>query len=149
MAIEVISEIIPKNGGLFGVTNSSYIVGGTHQVKTIDEMNNIPDRRRKVGMLCYVQDLDKYYILKENSWEEFKSESTSIKLDNTLTEDSKNAVTSSGIYKGIQDALDSKLVILTQSQYDSIKHNNNTIYFIIEDSTTDWHFGSTFPIILS
>nr|DAU11581.1 MAG TPA: hypothetical protein [Bacteriophage sp.] len=34
-------------------------------------MNSIPDDSRKVGMLCYVKEVDKYFKLNsENTWEE-------------------------------------------------------------------------------
>lgn len=45
-----------------------------------------------------------------------------------------------------------KYVVLTQDQYDlMLIHDENTIYFTYEsdDQDSDWHFGDSFPIILT
>lgn len=36
--------------------NTNNHIGGYHQVTTLEEMNNIPDKFKKIGMLCYVKD---------------------------------------------------------------------------------------------
>lgn len=72
MAVELISEIIQKNNGPFALVDSNNIRGGCYSVETIEERNNIPEDRRKIGMLCYVQNEDSYYTLSTNGWQEAK-----------------------------------------------------------------------------
>lgn len=56
MAIEIIDTLGQKNNGIFPLVDSNDVKGGYYQVESIEERNNIPTVRRKVGMLCYVQD---------------------------------------------------------------------------------------------
>ena len=74
MAIELISELTQKNNQKFPLLDSNKLRGGTYQVNTIDDMQNIPTDSRKVGMLCYVKTTDLYYKLNsDNIWEQFNS----------------------------------------------------------------------------
>ena len=66
MAVELISEIIQKNGGKFPLLDSNNLRGGFYSVSTEAERDNIPTERRKVGMLCYVTGDNKYYKLEDN-----------------------------------------------------------------------------------
>lgn len=69
MAIELISEIVQKNGGSFPLMDTNNIRGGFYSVGTESERDSIPVVRRKTGMLCYVIELDKYFRLEEDgSW---------------------------------------------------------------------------------
>lgn len=62
MAVELISEIIQKNGQDFALVDANNIRGGFYQVTTMDERNAIPDKRKKNGMLCFVlNDPDKVF----------------------------------------------------------------------------------------
>lgn len=71
MAIELISELTQKNNQKFPLLDSNKIRGGIYQTAKLTEMNSIPDDSRKVGMLCYVKEVDKYFKLNsENTWEE-------------------------------------------------------------------------------
>ena len=66
MAIELISEIVQKNGGTFPLLDSNNLRGGFYSVNTEAERDSIPINRRKVGMLCYVIEDNKYYKLEDN-----------------------------------------------------------------------------------
>lgn len=66
MAVELISEIVQKNGGSFPLVDSNNLRGGFYSVKTEAERDNIPLERRKIGMLCYVIADNKYYKLEDN-----------------------------------------------------------------------------------
>ena len=66
MAVELISEIIQKNGGKFPLLDSNNLRGGFYSVSTEAERDSIPTERRKVGMLCYVTGDNKYYKLEDN-----------------------------------------------------------------------------------
>lgn len=55
MAIEIIDTLGQKNNGIFPLVDSNDVKGGYYQVSSIEERDNIPTVRRKVGMLCYVQ----------------------------------------------------------------------------------------------
>ena len=71
MAIELISELTQKNNQKFPLLDANKIRGGIYQPTKLTEMNNIPDNCRKIGMLCYVKEVDKYFKLNtENTWEE-------------------------------------------------------------------------------
>lgn len=61
MAINLISNITQKNNGDFWLVDSNAIYGGLYHVQTTAERNNLPTKRLKVGMLCYVQQEDVYY----------------------------------------------------------------------------------------
>ena len=50
MAIQLISEIQPKNGGDFAMVDDQYIKGGFHTVDSTAERDSIPVSRRKAGM---------------------------------------------------------------------------------------------------
>ena len=70
MAVEIISELVQKNNGKFPLVDSNNIRGGFYSVDTLQERNNIPSERLKVGMLCYVKEDNKYYKLDgSGTWE--------------------------------------------------------------------------------
>lgn len=50
MAIQLISEIQPKNGGDFAMVDDQYIKGGFHTVDSTAKRDSIPVSRRKAGM---------------------------------------------------------------------------------------------------
>jgi len=62
MAIQLISEIQPKNGGDFAILDDQYIKGGFHAVKSTAERDNIPASRRKAGMQVSVENGAKYEL---------------------------------------------------------------------------------------
>ena len=72
MAIELISEIVQKNNQDFALIDSNNVRGGVYSVQSVSDRDNIPTKRRKSGMLCYVIDEDKYYKLYNNTWKEAK-----------------------------------------------------------------------------
>ena len=76
MAIELISEITPKNNGDFPMVDSDYIRGGCHQAETYDDMLAIPTSRLKDSTLCLVTTPTRVlYIYDEasNTWTPFSS----------------------------------------------------------------------------
>lgn len=69
MAIELISEIVQKNNGKFPLLDSNNLRGGFYSVTTEENMNSIPTERRKVGMLCYITSINKYFKLNsDGTW---------------------------------------------------------------------------------
>lgn len=72
MAVEVISEIVQKNGLDFALIDSNNLRGGLYSVKTIAERDSIPVKRIKQGMLCYVEDANEYYKLEGSTWSKAK-----------------------------------------------------------------------------
>lgn len=58
------------------------------------------------------------------------SDSEDIVLDDEVSETSENPVKSSGIFTAINDTVDNKFVVLSESEYDSIVHDAETFYFI-------------------
>ena len=67
--IELISEIKQKNNGVFPLIDNNNIRGGIYSVISIQDRDNIPRERQKYGMLCYVQEKDKYYKLVKDALE--------------------------------------------------------------------------------
>lgn len=65
MAIELIDTVRPKNNQPFPIVLSEDIKGGLQYADSYDIMLSIPDRRRSVGMLCYVNN-DQFYSLHED-----------------------------------------------------------------------------------
>ena len=70
--IELISEIKQKNNGVFPLVDANNIRGGTYSVISLQNRDNIPTARRKQGMICYVQEVDKYFKLESTgAWTEW------------------------------------------------------------------------------
>ena len=75
MAIEVISEIIPKNNGKFPIVDSNNIKGGFHSVNTINDLTTIPNLNRQEGMVVYVKNSNTHwYQFIDNNWSVLKIE---------------------------------------------------------------------------
>ena len=69
MAIEVISEITPKNHGQFPIADINNIRGGLHSVTTIEERNSISQSKLKDGMLIFIKnDTQHWYQYSDNKW---------------------------------------------------------------------------------
>lgn len=67
MAITLISNIKQANNGTFALIDSNDIAGGLYHVDTVDEMNQLPVERLKIGMLCYVAGaVNKFYQYQKN-----------------------------------------------------------------------------------
>ena len=57
--------------------------------------------------------------------------SSSLTIDDVLTETSSNPVKSSGIYNGIKTMINAKFVVLTEAEYNAMAtHDANTFYYI-------------------
>lgn len=79
--IELISEIKQKNNGVFPLIDNNNIRGGVYSVNSLQDMYNIPKVRQKQGMLCYVQEADKYYKLESTgAWTEWTVKATGIPI---------------------------------------------------------------------
>lgn len=73
MAIEVISEIVPKNNGKFSIVDTNNVRGGLHSVNNVEDLTNIPDSNKKEGMMVYVKNgTTHWYQLINNNWQIFK-----------------------------------------------------------------------------
>ena len=59
--IPLISHITQKDGGDFWLVDSNAIYGGLYHVNSPNQMRSLPEKRLKYGMLCYVENEDKYY----------------------------------------------------------------------------------------
>ena len=71
MAIELVSNIQPKNNADFYMVDSEYVKGGCHQAETYDDMLAISETRLKDGTLCLVSQPTKslyVYNLASNTW---------------------------------------------------------------------------------
>ena len=76
MAIEIIDTLKQKNNGSFPLVDSNDIKGGYYQVDSIEDRDNIPQVRRKEGMLCYVPGQGIYQLeggLDNSKWVEFST----------------------------------------------------------------------------
>lgn len=78
------------------IVGSSDIKGGIHSVKTHTDLVNLSTTKLEAGMLCYVQDENKYYKYTiDNTWEEAKFGGSGIQMytDSQLKElEEKNDV---------------------------------------------------------
>jgi hypothetical protein len=72
MAIEIISQLKPKNNQTFGLVDANDIIGGYIQVETISDMEAfLSTNKLKEGMLCYVKtvsDTNHMYMYKNGTW---------------------------------------------------------------------------------
>lgn len=64
MPTQIIDTIKQKNGGTFAVAEANDLKGGHYQVATLVERNNIPEERRKEGMLVTVDEDETTYELR-------------------------------------------------------------------------------------
>ena len=63
MSIEVISEITAKNNADFALIDDNNLRGGYQVVTSLEDMNNIPDDKRKAGMQVRCTDSSISYTL--------------------------------------------------------------------------------------
>ena len=87
----IISMIVPTNhADTYATHDSFYGKGGWGEVNTLDERNAIPEERRRIGMVVYVRETFKAYLLKNSlsnaGWVPFN-----IDDEEYVTEDEMNA----------------------------------------------------------
>lgn len=87
----IISMIVPTNhADTYATHDSFYGKGGWREVNTLDERNAIPEERRRIGMVVYVRETFKAYLLKNSlsnaGWVPFN-----IDDEEYVTEDEMNA----------------------------------------------------------
>ena len=87
----IISMIVPTNhADTYATHDSFYGKGGWREVNTLDERNAIPEERRRIGMVAYVRETFKAYLLKNSlsnaGWVPFH-----IDDEEYVTEDEMNA----------------------------------------------------------
>lgn len=93
MGVQIIGELIQKNGQTFPIIDANNIRGGFYQVSTIAERDAIPASRKKKGMLCFVsEDEDKIYTYQWNgsTWEKSKIGSGVEKIDTVADQQNLN-----------------------------------------------------------
>lgn len=73
MGIKLISNIEQANGQDFYLVDSNDVRGGMYYCDNSDDLNLIPSDRLRNGLLCYIEEDDKYYKFKDNEWKEFSS----------------------------------------------------------------------------
>ena len=88
---DIISMIVPTNhADTYATHDSFYGKGGWREVNTLDERNAIPEERRRIGMVVYVRETFKAYLLKNSlsnaGWVPFN-----IDDEEYVTEDEMNA----------------------------------------------------------
>ena len=87
----IISMIVPTHhADTYATHDSFYGKGGWREVDTLDARNNIPEERRRIGMVVYVRETFKAYLLKNSlsnaGWVPFN-----IDGEEYVTEDEMNA----------------------------------------------------------
>ena len=138
MSVPVVDIVTPKyDTDEYPVVEDKHVKGGYHIVQDIDEMNLIPEPRRKEGMLVLNLTDEKLYIYKNNNFELFSIDTSSkygIILSTEITTDTPNDSTfySSLATKSLLDGLSSILI----RRYDStITYNvNDFVYKYFDDS---------------
>ena len=137
MAIEIIDTLGQKNGGIFPLVDSNDVKGGYYQVKSIDERDNIPEPRRKIGMCCYVEDnVDGGVIyqliggIDNSNWQVFETSSEDIHVgdepptnDSIIWVDTSDIEVSNPITEDIIDEIKATFANL-QEQIDSLTTKN-------------------------
>lgn len=114
MAIEIIDTLGQKNNGIFPLVDSNDVKGGYYQVESIEERDNIPTVRRKVGMLCYV----------ENGTDEGIIYQLKGGLDNTDWHIFEVGSSSSGVECDVnKEYVDTELSLKADKEYVDIKLN--------------------------
>jgi len=66
------AKIVPfTTDDTYPTHDALYGAGGHREVATTAERDAIPAARQKMGMLCYVQELDDTFKLTESGWQSF------------------------------------------------------------------------------
>lgn len=74
--IPISGQIVPylPDENTFPTHSSEYELGGLHAVKTLEERDEIPEERRMIGMMCFVQETKRFYTLidgiKDENWKD-------------------------------------------------------------------------------
>jgi len=103
--------------------------GGYRSVNTLVEMNGIPDGRKKNGMLCYVSETDKTYILKNSSWEEVNSKLNIKSIDNSTSFNNIDTLkidTNTGL--NFNNDSEGSITIAAQKAFTQISDGNNDLF---------------------
>lgn len=66
--IEFISQIKPKNNQNFPIADTRDLIGGYIQLDTMQELNEHPTSKLRVGMLAYVIETNLIYQFKSGTW---------------------------------------------------------------------------------
>ena len=131
MAVEVISEIVPKNGGKFPIANVNNIRGGLHSVTTIEDRDNIPEQKLMEGMLIYVKDdTQHWYQYSNNKWIVF-----SLALSQT----------SNGFYI-VQNTSELENDIYKKPGLILFVKGNSTLYIYTENKWKSFGYDDSIPI---
>lgn len=129
MSVPVVDIITPKyDTDEYPVVEDKHVKGGYHIVQDIDEMNLIPEPRKKEGMLVLNLTDEKLYIYKNNNFELFSIDTSSkygIILSTEIATDTPDDTTfySSLAIKSLLDSLSSIL----------IRHYDSTITYNVND----------------
>src|SRR5574344_1363087 len=141
MSHQVYDTIKPANNQSFPIAESEDIKGGIHSIAYFNELDTaIPQSKKEMGMLCYVEETNKTYILEPKL--EFNdnvySENKDILVWNEF------CLNSSLVYKGSLNEIyvpkDISTIIISASL--KLNNTNNTIERIIPYSE-----GTTIRII--
>lgn len=75
--IEVIAQLVPKNGANFSVADVNDLKGGYIQVETTEERDKflLYTNRLKEGMLCYVKETRRFFQLLDFTWKTWQPSS--------------------------------------------------------------------------
>lgn len=137
MSVPVVDIVTPKyDTDEYPVVEDKHVKGGYHIVQDIDEMNLIPEPRRKEGMLVLNLTDEKLYIYKNNNFELFSIDTSSkygIILSTEIVTDAPNDSTfySSLAIKSLLDGLSSILI----RRYDpTLTYNVNDFVYKYSDS---------------
>ena len=138
MAIEIIDTLSQKNNGNFALVDSNDIKGGYYQVESIEERDNIPAVRRKVGMLCYVENDTNTGIiyqlkggLDNSNWHIFEAGSSSSSIECDVN---KEYVDTQLDLKANREYVDSELSLKADKDHthDSLYPQKDEVYTIDE-----------------
>ena len=128
MAIEVISEIVPKNHGQFPIADINNIRGGLHSVTTIEERNSIPQLKLKDGMLIFVKnDTQHWYQYSDNKWIPFtlalSQTSNGFYIVQNISELNNDIYKKPGLILYVES--NSTLYIYTENKWKSFGYNDS------------------------
>lgn len=134
MAVEVISQIKQKNGLEFPIVDSNDIKGGLYSVQDLTELQNIPEIRRKEGMLVYViNGTPHWYQLLNGIWNIFEL---------SLTQNAAGFFTVPDVsYLNNQDYKKPGLVLLVSG--------NSTLYIYDGTKWKEFGYNDSIPIYTS
>lgn len=127
----VIDTIRPQDSNdTFPVADANELIGGVHSVASYARRNDIPEERRRLGLICYVHISGKYYYLKHG----ITNEDWKVFNDDTVE------------YKTVTESFDMDLETVNENKYVELEYQPDTAPVVLVTHGTAQKLGTDYYI---